>query len=711
MKLSLTVLVLLLSLCCFSQVSQAEIDKLMKEAKDALKAAGGDSLTQQKLQELEKNEKQFKQITVNSQTPVINTDVTTVKFPAKQTKLLALIPRKTMNRAEVQSYSQQLYTALKKKIGPQFVQSAEKIITKLKNDPFRIMEAAVAAANTNAGEEAVLLAVYVASIKPEPTVLNNTAAILTMSGLEPAAIGILKSLFPQYSNNTTVLNNLGQAYAALGEKDSAMLFLGRCIKIDPSHAQANFCGGVIEYSKGNTTKAKEHLKKSLEGSYDPDASRLVKFLEPDFKLSRYARPKIKVPEYFNIHKYRFPLPCQSIADIPRAEAEYKAFNQMLDEEIKKIQKLQIELAAQFNALPIDKGYIPSKSSIMQTSFYKFVSEMTVDMAMEHAEDVKKFSSERIRFDEEIKKLDAAYKKAAAVIRASYSSKEKIECCGEGNTSCCTDYREMCNKLNALADTYLAKYAALTSDIQLKVLHPFQNFNETGYWQYLSYSPVPPLGVLTFRNAFYGSVMQYLTTIRTLAYTKIIKLCEVPPPVTASKKEGGKVEEPECPFQISKEYSILKFEMDCDKSTFIISATDEINLIYSKDNFSKASSLEIEMGIEHKDQLTVIPGYTATLGGGITESLMIEFDKDGKFSDFQIKGGVKVAADATYEPENKLVQKVIKSTEAWSGSEKFTYTFSMKNGFSYEDGLLRPIADAVLGIKPEVQVNKNIKLNK
>lgn len=691
-----------------AQVSQAELDKLMKEAKETLKQIGGDSMAQQKLKELEKNEKQFKQVVTSSQKGAVNTDPTTAKFPSKQTRLLALIPKKTMSRAEVQTYAQQVYTNLKKKIAPQYVQSAEKIIAKLNNNPFRIMEAAVAAAHLNAGEEAVLLATYVASVKPEPAVLNNTAAILTMSGLEPAAITILTSLLPQYNNNPTVLNNIGQAYAALGEKDSAMLFLGRTIRLDPSHTQANYCGGVIEASKGNNAKAIDYLKKSLEGGYNPDASRLVKFLEPDFKLSRHAKPKVKVPEYFNIHKYMpFPVPCQSIADIPRAEAEYKAFQQMLDEEIKKVKKLLNDFSASINSIPMNKGYMPDKNSIMRTSFYKFATEMTTDIAMEHAEAIKKFSNERKRFDEEIKKLDMKYNKAAAAIRQQY--KENSNCCGDGNVSCCANYQEMCNKLNALADSYLPKYAALTSDLHLKVLHPYQNFNETAYWHYLTYSPVPPMGVLSFRNVFYGSVMDYLTAIRTIAYTKTIKPCEVPPPTTAGKREGGNVEEPECPINISKKYSVFKFEMDCEKSSFSINAFDEVEFIYSKDNFSKASSLEIAIGIEHKDQLVIIPGYTATLGGGITESMVIEFDKDGKFSDFQIKGGVKVAADATYKPEDKLVKKVIKSTEAWSGSEKFTYTFSMKNGFSYEDGLLRPIADAVLGIKPEVQINKNIKI--
>ncbi len=83
------------------QPGKAEMDKMMKEAKDMLKQYGGDSLADKKLAELEKNEKQFKNIVSNSQVAIKNTDVTSAKFPAKQIKLLYAVSKKNNDRAFV----------------------------------------------------------------------------------------------------------------------------------------------------------------------------------------------------------------------------------------------------------------------------------------------------------------------------------------------------------------------------------------------------------------------------------------------------------------------------------------------------------------------------------------------------------------------------------------------------------------------------------
>ncbi|MBC7947428.1 MAG: hypothetical protein H7Y42_06085 [Chitinophagaceae bacterium] len=701
---------------CFAQVpSQADMDKLLKEAKDQLKSMGGDSLASSKLKELEKNEKQFKSIVTNSKTNV-DANQKPGAFPVRQVKLLALVSRKRLSRQEAAAFITQLNKTLKGKLATQYVQSAERIIAKL-NDPFLIMEAAVLAAHSNAGEEAILLATYAASVKPEPNLVNNCAAILTMGGLEPASITLLKTLLPAYSNNTTVLNNMGQAYAALGEKDSAMLFLGRCIKLNPNHAQARHCAGVIENSKGNKKAATDHLQKSLENAYDPDASRLVKFIDPSSKLSRFAKPHIKIPEYFNIHKYLpFPEPAVSVDDLPRAEGERKEYVAMLQREIDKLSKMMTEAASGSNTIlssvsnNFTTGFAVPKESMMRTAFYQFCSEMVNDLAIELKDNHQTFSDQKKNIQIELKTLEQLYYEDKKKIDKQYQMVHYASCRGEDGCKCPRpDEDEHCRKVNDLTNLHLKRSALHIKDMQLKLLHPYQNFNEIAYWDYLKYAPLhpKPSGILTFRNIFYSHAISYLRALQIHTWVVSAQPCKLQPPAAASRKEGGSIEEPECPFEISKEYGIFKFEMDCDKSTLTLSATDEINFIYSKDNFSKASSIEIEMGIEHKDKWEIIPGYTSSLGGGINESLVIEFDKEGKFSDFQIKGGVKVSASATIDPKNEAVKKVVNTT-AWKGSEKFNYTFSMKNGFSYEDGLLRPVAESILGIKPEVQINKNVQ---
>jgi tetratricopeptide (TPR) repeat protein len=59
----------------------------------------------------------------------------------------------------------------------------------------------------------------------DPDNLNNYAAYLTMIGGEHAAIPILRYLNKKYPGNSTVLNNIGQAWFGLGDIPAAKKFL------------------------------------------------------------------------------------------------------------------------------------------------------------------------------------------------------------------------------------------------------------------------------------------------------------------------------------------------------------------------------------------------------------------------------------------------------------------------------------------------------
>ncbi len=82
-----------------------------------------------------------------------------------------------------------------------------------------------------APQEAILLAAKAALLDPGRDMnLNNLAGLLVIGGAPYPAIPILKTLVAKYPDHSMVLNNLGQAYAGIGAKDSAMVYLLRCIK-------------------------------------------------------------------------------------------------------------------------------------------------------------------------------------------------------------------------------------------------------------------------------------------------------------------------------------------------------------------------------------------------------------------------------------------------------------------------------------------------
>src|SRR5688572_28390186 len=88
------------------QPTPAEIEKLMKEAQDMLKQYRGDSLVRDKLKKLQRNEGLFKKITTAD--PSIYASKKLTKFPARQTSLLASIPKKPLSATEAQKFASAL---------------------------------------------------------------------------------------------------------------------------------------------------------------------------------------------------------------------------------------------------------------------------------------------------------------------------------------------------------------------------------------------------------------------------------------------------------------------------------------------------------------------------------------------------------------------------------------------------------------------------
>jgi tetratricopeptide (TPR) repeat protein len=100
--------------------------------------------------------------------------------------------------------------------------------------------------------------------------LNNYASMLSMSGAEQLAIPLLYNLNTRYPKNSTILNNLGQAFFGLGEISKAEKYLDSVIRIYAYHPQANYTKSFIEESKGNTAQAVEAVKRSIKHSYSED---------------------------------------------------------------------------------------------------------------------------------------------------------------------------------------------------------------------------------------------------------------------------------------------------------------------------------------------------------------------------------------------------------------------------------------------------------
>src|SRR5450759_3580036 len=346
-KNSLILFFLLYSIAGFSQQpTKAEIDKMMKQAQDVMKKYGKDSTVNKAMKDAQDKQKQVSDAMKNQ--PANNKGVTNAlyssdpgsygnvdnwKFPAKNTALLSSLPKKVFTKPELVSFLNDIYSQLSKKVPAGISSSVQSIAAKYNNDGNKMGDAAIVGWYTNYWEESLLLIIKAAANSPENgLLLNNCAAILNMGGIEQKAIPILKYILQSYPGSSMVLNNLGQAYAGLGETDTAMVYLGRCIKIEPENPEANNTAGQIEATKGNTGKAISYFEQSIKGAYNKPAALKLSKLKKGSNIVPFVRPRVKLPEYFNLFKYELPAQCTSTDNAAVAEAEHNAFRNMISKQ-------------------------------------------------------------------------------------------------------------------------------------------------------------------------------------------------------------------------------------------------------------------------------------------------------------------------------------------------------------------------------------------
>ncbi|HMU25008.1 MAG TPA: hypothetical protein PKD97_08095 [Ferruginibacter sp.] len=170
--------------------------------------------------------------------------------------------------------------------------------------------------------------------------LSNYAAMLSMEGGEHLAIPVLNNLNAKFPKNSTLLNNLGQAWLGLGELLKAEKYLDSAIAIYPFHPQANMGKAAIAKSKGNTQKAKDAIKKSIQHAYTQEKEDELKSLGDNVSSTLYRLPRRTKSDALNLGGFRTPDFPFNIGGCIQAEIAWKEYFIEIDLKIEQLTQLR-----------------------------------------------------------------------------------------------------------------------------------------------------------------------------------------------------------------------------------------------------------------------------------------------------------------------------------------------------------------------------------
>jgi hypothetical protein len=192
------------------------------------------------------------------------------------------------------------------------------------------------------------LAIYVMgkSCADDPSNVNNLsnyAAMLSMAGAEQLSIPILNNLNKRFPKNSTILNNIGQAWFGLGDIDKSATYLDSTIRIFASHPQANFTKSFIEESKGNMQAAISAATQSIKSGYSTEKeNRLYKLgYDLDSKDLSWDKPMPQDP--LGLEKFNWPAYPLNVNQSEDLEKEWDAFKTVCRNELENLNEQQKNL--------------------------------------------------------------------------------------------------------------------------------------------------------------------------------------------------------------------------------------------------------------------------------------------------------------------------------------------------------------------------------
>ncbi|GIW55736.1 MAG: hypothetical protein KatS3mg082_2140 [Nitrospiraceae bacterium] len=320
-----------------------------------------------------------------------------LRVPSRDTARIARVSRAPMNGAQLKAYVEALQPKIAEALSPVARQRAQAIETALRAKGGNVAAALAAAANGlaawGAWPEATYLMGKAASASGGARDLNNLAAFLTMQKAGHAALPILITLDARYPGNSTLLNNLGQAWFELGEIEEAQRVLTLAVRRAPDHPQANVTKSVIEEARGNKAAAAESMRAAIRGGFsEAKAQRLARLGGSLQKAD--VRWGLRMPaDALGLSKLGPPPYPRSTADLPAATEAWRTF---LAQTSTRASELQTAFARQQGGGATDRAALlagPGPLAAKARTVYAFDKEALSRRIGELTREVQRAQSE------------------------------------------------------------------------------------------------------------------------------------------------------------------------------------------------------------------------------------------------------------------------------------------------------------------------------
>lgn len=406
--------------------------------------------------------------------------------PQKNMERINLIPKKRLTNNSMSAYLQTVDKSIDASLSAEDRQMVDFLYKQSKNSADSLANMANFLWMTGNYVPAAYFMGKACGLKPNVTNLNNLSAFLVMTGGEELALPILQKLNRENPKNSTILNNIGQAWFGLGDLDQAGKYLDSTIMIFATHSQANQTMCVIKESKGDKSGAAEAMRRSIDGAYSPAKEAMMRKLGYQVSGEELSKGFHMPQDVLGFDKWIARIP-----PFPKNAKEQKmlgplwdAFYTDVEAELAKLQErtgklteesqqYEMKRAQKFVAEPQNVSLKPPYLSKKMSKILKYY---TNDRDGHYAYQAKKLASLITTLTIDLPNYRNDYRKKVEEITKKVSEHDG-EGMGGGNESSCPQikkaFNEYINTTNSKREVAFNAYI----DYQKKILEANAYFNQ------------------------------------------------------------------------------------------------------------------------------------------------------------------------------------------------------------------------------------------